>query len=703
MADLKLVVDTTDLKTARKDLESFQRSMSNLTVNKYISSLQQAQGSLRQLSKAKSDGVITNKQYELGVKQVTESLRRLGMTQNQAEGQIKSYLGGLNKQTTAMQRNTRGINNMGVQMQQTGYQVGDFIVQVQSGTNWMVAFGQQATQVAGTLTLLGGKYIAIGSALGVLIPLTTALGAAWIRTGDQGTDAIQNLEDRIKSLREELTEYQRTQEAVLKGLTVSELDLTKALEDNAERIEKARVRLEGAKASALASPDGGQSFILLLMALKEQAAAGKELEDLEKTRIDLQDRLKSEQTKNFLERFKELNQEIDLNHEILRFGEKSSQVEELRSRQERANYAAEIALLREKKEITEAQAEDLLMMFDAAKESEKEVEKLNSALTLVGGLDLPITIKINLLKQELGLAADEAARLLENLPSDPLDPFGGEGDRGYSEPSTFNKPDKKTKRGGSGKSLGEIIKQRSEQIQQELELIQLSGRAANIKRIQLELERSYGQELTVNQEKAIQGAVREIAAYEERLEALKNLQEQQQSLSDTIESALSDSLMSIVDGTKTTEEAFKDMARSIIKKLYEILVVQQLVGSFDAGTGKGTGLVGAIMGGLTGSNYSGGSVMAGGTYLVGEKGPELFTTNRSGTIMNDNLTSRFMGGGQQNVNVTVSVDQNGNLGAFVEKVSNRSIAKAAPSIVNQSVGAVVERTKRGGSMKSTFK
>jgi len=70
-------------------------------------------------------------------------------------------------------------------MQQTGYQVGDFIVQVQGGTNAFVAFGQQATQVAGTLTLLGGKWILIGSVLGITIPLFTALGAAMMRTNVQ--------------------------------------------------------------------------------------------------------------------------------------------------------------------------------------------------------------------------------------------------------------------------------------------------------------------------------------------------------------------------------------------------------------------------------------------------------------------------------------------------------------------------------------
>ena len=49
---------------------------------------------------------------------------------------------------------TKGNNRFGVVAQQTGYQVGDFLVQVQSGTNFMVAFGQQATQLVGILPLL---------------------------------------------------------------------------------------------------------------------------------------------------------------------------------------------------------------------------------------------------------------------------------------------------------------------------------------------------------------------------------------------------------------------------------------------------------------------------------------------------------------------------------------------------------------------
>ena len=65
----------------------------------------------------------------------------------------------------------RGLNQFGVYAQQVGYQVGDFLVQIQSGTNFLVAFGQQATQLAG---LIPGV---LGAALGIGISLATAIGA----------------------------------------------------------------------------------------------------------------------------------------------------------------------------------------------------------------------------------------------------------------------------------------------------------------------------------------------------------------------------------------------------------------------------------------------------------------------------------------------------------------------------------------------
>lgn len=64
----------------------------------------------------------------------------------------------------------RGINKFGMYAQQAGYQIGDFAVQVQAGTNVGVAFAQQAAQLSGLIPGLGGAIAAFASiGLGILI------------------------------------------------------------------------------------------------------------------------------------------------------------------------------------------------------------------------------------------------------------------------------------------------------------------------------------------------------------------------------------------------------------------------------------------------------------------------------------------------------------------------------------------------------
>jgi hypothetical protein len=94
----------------------------------------------------------------------------------------------------------RGMGQMGMATQQVGYQVGDFLVQIQSGTSAFVAFGQQATQLVGILPafsgVLGmsvGSLIALSSGLGIAIPLLTAIGAVFMRTSEESEVATQSV------------------------------------------------------------------------------------------------------------------------------------------------------------------------------------------------------------------------------------------------------------------------------------------------------------------------------------------------------------------------------------------------------------------------------------------------------------------------------------------------------------------------------
>lgn len=161
-----------------------------------------------------------------------------------------------------------------------------------------------------------------------------------------------------------------------------------------------------------------------------------------------------------------------------------------------------------------------------------------------------------------------------------------------------------------------------------------------------------------------------------------------QGMIDNIQRSFEDGFMSIFDHTKTAKEKFRDMAYSIIKELYKVLVVQQMVGSFDMNKGTGSGIMGAIMGG---TKANGGSVEAGKTYLVGERGPETFTAPSNGKI----YPTESLGGG-------VTVVQNFSFSANGDESVKRIIAQEAPKIADMTTASIMDQRRRGGSMRKTF-
>ena len=105
--------------------------------------------------KALATGAATQKQYADSFKRIQANAKMAGITVNQF-GEIGNV-------------NTRKMKRFGaVGMQQVGYQVQDFAVQVQGGTNAMVALGQQGSQLLGIFGPAGaiaGMILAIGTGL----------------------------------------------------------------------------------------------------------------------------------------------------------------------------------------------------------------------------------------------------------------------------------------------------------------------------------------------------------------------------------------------------------------------------------------------------------------------------------------------------------------------------------------------------------
>lgn len=143
---------------------------------------------LNELAIARKRDIITADQQKAAVAQLN--------------AQMSAGTGVFANAATNMQLVGKRANRSGVLMQQAGYQFGDFAVQVQSGTNVMVAFGQQATQLIGTLSMLAKstKAIALFSGLGILLPILTGIGAYFIRTKESAVDSAQGIQNAFSAL-----------------------------------------------------------------------------------------------------------------------------------------------------------------------------------------------------------------------------------------------------------------------------------------------------------------------------------------------------------------------------------------------------------------------------------------------------------------------------------------------------------------------
>jgi len=210
--------------------------------------------------------------------------------------------------------------------------------------------------------------------------------------------------------------------------------------------------------------------------------------------------------------------------------------------------------------------------------------------------------------------------------------------------------------------------------------------------------------------------VRFLEEANERRKALaKELKEAQEALADSISGSMGDAFMSMVEGTKSVKDAFRDMARAIIKELYEVLVVKRLVGSAEAGTGISGAIyrgLGNVMGNANGNAMYGGNVipfasggvvgsptnfgMSGGrTGLMGEAGPEAIMPLKRGA--NGKLGVQAEGGSGD-----VVIHQNFNFAANGDESVKKLIAQAAPQIASLTKSSIINDRRRGGQMKATF-
>ena len=188
-------------------------------------------------------------------------------------------------------------------------------------------------------------------------------------------------------------------------------------------------------------------------------------------------------------------------------------------------------------------------------------------------------------------------------------------------------------------------------------------------------------------------------------------------IGDAFGTAMTSGVASLIDGTATAQEVFASFLNTIAEALMKaaaqmiaqyiaIGIARMFAGMGGGGAGmnsasalgtnpnvaaySGGGIEGITLGTFGGARAAGGPVSSGQTYMVGERGPELFVPGRSGTI----VANDKMGGG--NTNVVVNVDAKGSSVEGDEQGANqlgRVISAAVQSelIKQQRPGGILAR------------
>lgn len=600
------------------------------------------------------EGYAASEAMQMQFRDLDEALRQGVITLEQYRQQLERIKAGQTGFAVSANTLANRMSRSSVAIQQTGYQVGDFLVQVQSGTNAFVAFGQQATQLAGLLTLsLNPKMVILGAALSILIPLGTAAAAMFARTRAEAKDAAEGIDDfdsAIKSLDSSLREWIKTREAARLGITPEEMLGGEALGEAEDNLRSAREELERlqavqeALARAPASPEGAVMALLfgsrasnaegeIEAAIANVEEAEERVRRIRQRQREEENRLRAEQEANrraaAADLTADLQNQIRLMEATLTYGEDSVEVERLRAHQARQAY-----------------------LFEAMRNN-LSLEQLTNLMAIY----------------------DEYARLNEIL-SKPV--------QGPNLPTT---PPRTPRAGRSAERQDPL-----QQLEQRLKLEQdLLGKS--------EAQRRVIQGLGVDWRSYGDATIERLVSMIEEMDEFNAKVAQQEDIANTIAGSFGDAFMSIVDGTKSAKDAFSDMARHIIRRLFEILVIESMVQS----------IAGAITGAFVGSGptrpvmrptaqlASGGSMMAGRPYLVGEHGPELVIPGRSATVKNADLTNKAMGG--ESVNIVNNINVSGGTDPAAIRME---VAKLMPQITNATKSAVIDARRRGGQMKAAF-
>jgi hypothetical protein len=628
------------------------------------------------LNTALSNGTLDAKQHALALVDLK--------TQAQLSGLVFDKQGGI------VQGSSKNMKMFNMQVQQAGYQIGDFFTQVQMGQNPLMAFSTQMSQLAG---FFGGPW---GAAVGAGIAILGALGVAFMASGAEAKtfeDSLSEVQSAISDLNGSLEVlntpmYELIQDMGLAAFQAKEMHRNlaqlvelRALENISNTSGVLKQNLEGLvdQLAVIQSPSvqGKEGWAVLAREVRElesdfqvtveQAVAiNTALENLGKAKGPVQQAVAARQLADALMSARD---------------DAGAVVGPLRAA---AENALRLALEADKAAVATA----------AIRDSDPGSGWLNNAI-----------MKASILAATLWDAAAGMAATGTDIQVDSSGNFP-EGSRGRTKPRAapsgiggidwgvdFGKSGGGSKKKEQEDYLASLLKE----AEYKKSIIGLSEEESRRKEIIFELT-----------EKGLpieDARIKKVLEAEAALKKATEAEENRKNMIENISNKMEDAFMSMIDGSKSVGDAFKGMIREILLDIYRQQVAKpmasglsSLLGGFLGGSGGGTGSFGLPMPYADGGVVSRASMFPmsnGRTGLMGEAGPEAIMPLKRGK---DGKLGVQMSGGSGTVNVTQVFNFSANGDESVKKI----IAQAAPQIAMMTQQQIMDSRRRGGSMKATF-
>jgi len=595
-------------------------------------------GSQKQYMRGINQLVNAQKQLDKASRMSRSEIMRLG---NQMRQEAKFTDALAKSQMNLAQATVMGgkkMNRFGAISQQVGYQVGDFFVQVQSGTSALVAFGQQGTQLAGLLPGVAGAVIGISLAVGTMLARSfmQARGAV-----EGSADSLRAFQKTLKDTKSEVAQVNLEIEALKAGFeSVKEYKYTKGIEGSQQRILDLQEQIT--KASKVTN--------------SVSAAIVKRLQK----RIELEQK-SIEEARAGLRALRSQTNELKTQQTIL------SNIMDKRNEQRLTSNA----LLKDLEQqstllyVERTAGQDSL----AYSEQKRAIEKENFDLMIMS----------------LGLSGeqlDELQAQYEVLEKEKI-----------------------------------LLKDLTDEEKARLDVILLrqkmvgvglaSGRGGDPRQQGTRYQQEFGYKTVDELIAEFKAKNKTNKATEKAIDLTRELteaQKQQVEIADTVSGAFGDMFMNMVDGTMSAKDAFRAMAADIIRELYRIMVVEQMVQSLRAGImgffspASAAGTAGSMAppvrptGVFDGGGYTGSGPRSGG---LDGKGGFMAMLHPRETVV-DHTKGQSVGG------EVINVTQNINVSTGVQQTVRAEIKQLMPQIADSAKAAVVDAKRRGGSYGRAF-